>query len=288
MLEFNTPATSAPSASSMLSMLNINMEASRQNAFLLGNPPLAALHSMAEIKSTPVGTYPNTQTLKPSAVGLPATCSQSATPHGINDILSRPSVTSAPSLGTLSALPRFSLGVGAGMYFGPANGGLHKLGLSELQGRPHLYWPGMMQNPALWRDRFASAAVAQNATDKDGKKKHTRPTFSGHQIYVLEKTFEQTKYLAGPERAKLAYALGMSESQVKVWFQNRRTKWRKKHAAEMATAKKKHDSEAEQMRHDDSSDAEELNGLDGKRFKRDDDGSSGLRQEDVTDRLSSP
>ncbi|CAB0040835.1 unnamed protein product, partial [Trichogramma brassicae] len=48
-----------------------------------------------------------------------------------------------------------------------------------------------------------------------GKKKHTRPTFSGQQIFALEKTFEQTKYLAGPERAKLAYALGMSESQVK-------------------------------------------------------------------------
>ncbi|XP_043527659.1 homeobox protein Nkx-6.2-like [Frieseomelitta varia] len=72
-----------------------------------------------------------------------------------------------------------------------------------------------------------------------GKKKHTRPTFSGQQIFALEKTFEQTKYLAGPERAKLAYALGMSESQVKVWFQNRRTKWRKKHAAEMATAKRR-------------------------------------------------
>ena len=56
----------------------------------------------------------------------------------------------------------------------------------------------------------------QSCLDKDSKKKHTRPTFSGHQIYVLEKTFEQTKYLAGPERAKLAYALGMSESQVKV------------------------------------------------------------------------
>ena len=52
--------------------------------------------------------------------------------------------------------------------------------------------------------------------DKDGKKKHTRPTFSGQQIFDLEKTFEQTKYLAGPERARLAYALGMSESQVKV------------------------------------------------------------------------
>lgn len=49
-----------------------------------------------------------------------------------------------------------------------------------------------------------------------GRKKHTRPTFSGHQIFALEKTFEQTKYLAGPERARLAYSLGMSESQVKV------------------------------------------------------------------------
>ncbi|PAA76065.1 hypothetical protein BOX15_Mlig002327g1, partial [Macrostomum lignano] len=64
----------------------------------------------------------------------------------------------------------------------------------------------------------------------DGKRKHTRPTFSGQQIFALEKTFEQHKYLAGPERARLAYLLGMSESQVKVWFQNRRTKWRKKHS----------------------------------------------------------
>ena len=51
----------------------------------------------------------------------------------------------------------------------------------------------------------------------DGKK-HTRPTFSGHQIFALEKTFEQTKYLAGPERARLAYALAMTESQVKVKY----------------------------------------------------------------------
>lgn len=56
--------------------------------------------------------------------------------------------------------------------------------------------------------------------DKDGKRKHTRPTFSGQQIFALEKTFEQTKYLAGPERARLAYSLGMTESQVKVEIQH--------------------------------------------------------------------
>lgn len=65
-----------------------------------------------------------------------------------------------------------------------------------------------------------SACAAQSGLDKDGKKKHTRPTFSGQQIFALEKTFEQTKYLAGPERAKLAYALGMTESQVKVSILN--------------------------------------------------------------------
>lgn len=62
----------------------------------------------------------------------------------------------------------------------------------------------------------ALSACGGQGLDKEGKKKHTRPTFSGQQIFALEKTFEQTKYLAGPERAKLAYALGMTESQVKV------------------------------------------------------------------------
>ncbi|MBW01333.1 Homeobox protein Nkx-6.3, partial [Eschrichtius robustus] len=73
-------------------------------------------------------------------------------------------------------------------------------------------------------------------SDSIHKKKHTRPTFTGHQIFALEKTFEQTKYLAGPERARLAYSLGMTESQVKVWFQNRRTKWRKKSALEPSSS----------------------------------------------------
>lgn len=151
MLEFNTPATTA--ASSMLSMLNINMEASRQN-FLLGSPPLAALHSMADMKPNGMASpYPSSQTLKPSP-----TCS-SGTPHGINDILGRPAATSAPSLSTTLGLPRLGLGMGAaGMYFsGP------KLGLADLPGRPHIYWPNVLQSQALWRDRFASAAGKSNS-----------------------------------------------------------------------------------------------------------------------------
>ncbi|CAK5080534.1 unnamed protein product [Meloidogyne enterolobii] len=47
-------------------------------------------------------------------------------------------------------------------------------------------------------------------------KKQSRPTFSGQQIYMLEKKFENSKYLAGTERAQLAKELSMTESQVKV------------------------------------------------------------------------
>ncbi|CDS38306.1 nk 6 homeobox protein [Echinococcus multilocularis] len=103
-------------------------------------------------------------------------------------------------------------------------------------GMPHVGMPtSPSPNPGFLWMRHPNENMSH--TDKDGKRKHTRPTFSGQQIFALEKTFEQTKYLAGPERARLAYLLGMSESQVKVWFQNRRTKWRKRSAADMASVK---------------------------------------------------
>lgn len=61
-----------------------------------------------------------------------------------------------------------------------------------------------------------STYVNSNELIKDGKRKNSRPTFTGHQIFALEKMFENTKYLAGTERSRLASQLSMSEAQVKV------------------------------------------------------------------------
>jgi hypothetical protein len=57
-----------------------------------------------------------------------------------------------------------------------------------------------------------------NESTKDAKRKSSRPTFTGHQIFALEKMFENTKYLAGTERSRLASQLAMSEAQVKVRY----------------------------------------------------------------------
>ena len=91
---------------------------------------------------------------------------------------------------------------------------------------------------------FPAAAEFISVCGADGKRRHTRPRCSGHQLFVLEERFEKTKYIDRPERLRLAYSLGMREKQVKCWFHNRRAKWRRQHAAEMG-GKKTHDGDQE-------------------------------------------
>uniref|UniRef100_A0A8C6WYA8 Homeobox domain-containing protein n=1 Tax=Neogobius melanostomus TaxID=47308 RepID=A0A8C6WYA8_9GOBI len=61
-----------------------------------------------------------------------------------------------------------------------------------------------------------------------GKQKRTRAAFTHLQVMELEKKFNHQKYLSAPERAHLASALRLTETQVKIWFQNRRYKTKRK------------------------------------------------------------
>ncbi|CDW55534.1 Homeobox domain containing protein [Trichuris trichiura] len=57
--------------------------------------------------------------------------------------------------------------------------------------------------------------------------RRARTAFTYEQLVALENKFKSTRYLSVCERLSLALSLNLSETQVKIWFQNRRTKWKK-------------------------------------------------------------
>lgn len=63
-----------------------------------------------------------------------------------------------------------------------------------------------------------------------------RAVFSDSQRVGLEKRFQLQKYISKPDRKKLAEKLGLRDSQVKIWFQNRRMKWRNSKERELLSA----------------------------------------------------
>ncbi|ESO01379.1 hypothetical protein HELRODRAFT_148321, partial [Helobdella robusta] len=65
------------------------------------------------------------------------------------------------------------------------------------------------------------------------RKKKTRTVFSRNQVFQLESIFDLKRYLSSSERAGLATTLRLTETQVKIWFQNRRNKWKRQIASEL-------------------------------------------------------
>ncbi|XP_028279514.1 NK1 transcription factor related 2-like,a [Parambassis ranga] len=59
------------------------------------------------------------------------------------------------------------------------------------------------------------------------KPRRARTAFTYEQLVALENKFRSTRYLSVCERLNLALSLSLTETQVKIWFQNRRTKWKK-------------------------------------------------------------
>ncbi|XP_018007276.1 ras guanine nucleotide exchange factor B-like [Hyalella azteca] len=63
--------------------------------------------------------------------------------------------------------------------------------------------------------------------DRNPEEKRPRTAFSSDQLARLKKEFEDSKYLTEKRRQDLARELGLNESQIKIWFQNKRAKIKK-------------------------------------------------------------
>ncbi|XP_055853647.1 H2.0-like homeobox protein [Episyrphus balteatus] len=108
-----------------------------------------------------------------------------------------------------------------------------KIHKKDLPSKPHVKKKKLSTDSIPAAEVIKEKQIETTEDDSDSgstdnrRKKKARTTFTGRQIFELEKQFEIKKYLSSSERTDMAKLLNVTETQVKIWFQNRRTKWKK-------------------------------------------------------------
>ncbi|KRF99496.1 uncharacterized protein Dwil_GK28065 [Drosophila willistoni] len=73
---------------------------------------------------------------------------------------------------------------------------------------------------------------------KQGIDRKPRQAYSAKQLDRLENEFKLDKYLSVSKRMELSKTLSLTEVQIKTWFQNRRTKWKKQLTSRLKIAQR--------------------------------------------------
>lgn len=85
---------------------------------------------------------------------------------------------------------------------------------------------GSKENEVTMTENDACECVDEDVLE-GSKHRRKRTAFTSQQLLELEREFYNKKYVSLEERSHIATNLKLTEVQVKIWFQNRRAKWKR-------------------------------------------------------------
>ncbi|XP_030855924.1 homeobox protein HMX1-like [Strongylocentrotus purpuratus] len=97
-------------------------------------------------------------------------------------------------------------------------------------------WSPWCQPAGFGRPPISGPKPVGRRPRKPGVDRKPRQAYSSKQLERLEEEFKADKYLSVSKRLELSMSLNLTETQIKTWFQNRRTKWKKQMMARLKMA----------------------------------------------------